>query len=358
MVAPSDDVQIPASGTNWTVGPLTGTATKAAPTAGQLADGLVGGQSLKSRIWNYIENTNARWLEFLRTEANTAKFGDGSDGAVVQGAGTLTLTRDMYYTDLTLSDAASVVASDGERIFCSGTYTMVTGATARNNGVDTVVANRLGANGAPNRASVSLTRALLGGGDGADGPNTSSTAGTQASSVVFRQGGGGGGGGDDGQGNAGGNAQGSASLPASVGGYRHYPECVTRRFVDPLTSTFAALGGGVGGSSGGNASAGGNQHGGPGGGGAGALVIVARRIVLASGAVLSAVGGAGGDGVTAATGAGGGGGGGGGVIVLITRDLQDAGATITVAGGLGGTGKGTGSPGADGGVGVILSLTG
>ena len=50
-------------------------------------------------------------------------FGDGSDGPVTISSGTTTLTRDMYYSDLTVS-STGVLLTAGYRIFVSGTLTV------------------------------------------------------------------------------------------------------------------------------------------------------------------------------------------------------------------------------------------
>lgn len=306
-------------------------------------------------------------VNFLRDEAGSDKFGDGSDGDVtLSTGGTTTLTRDMYYNNLTISHASRVVESAGFRIFVAGTLTMVSGATIQNNGDDAPDDDQAGAEGAPTRYSdpINLQSSFLGGGDGADAPVTTNTAGTQADPVLFRLGGAGGAGGDDGAGNAGGAAQTGSLTAPERGGWRHFPRCVELRMPVMTGDTLEEilLGGGVGGSSGGNDGAGGGTHAGSGGGGGGVVCICARRAVLAAGAIIRANGGDGGDAFNApgsgGTGSGGGGGGGGGVVVFICRDLQDSGATIEAVGGTGGAGDDTGVAGDDGEDGLVLQLTG
>lgn len=47
-------------------------------------------------------------------------FGDGSDGNVTI-SGTVTLTRDMFYGNLTLSDG-SILKTNGYKVYVNGTF--------------------------------------------------------------------------------------------------------------------------------------------------------------------------------------------------------------------------------------------
>lgn len=58
--------------------------------------------------------------------------GDGSDGAVTISSNT-TLTRDMYYSSLTV-DTNSTLKANGFRIYCTGTVTVDSGSSIINNG--------------------------------------------------------------------------------------------------------------------------------------------------------------------------------------------------------------------------------
>ena len=350
MSSPTTNPPIWGSDTNFSSGPDSGEPVKVAPSAGVLAQGFVPGFSFLAAIINYVLYWLSSWVEFFRAESDTSKFGDGSDGTVTLGtAGTTTLSRDMFYQNLTISHASRIVQPQGYRIFVSDTLTLSAGRI-ENDGAN-AVDDTAGAGG--------LSGSLLGGGNGAAGPVLANTAGTQAAALVWLFGGTGGAGGADGGGESGGAAQTGTAPPANDGSFRSFPGCVELRRTSTVDQLGYRAGGGAGGSSGANDAAGGGQHGGGGGGGGGVIVIVARRLILSAGTTIRANGGNGGTGFnTVGAGAGGGGGGGGGVIVIIAREVQDAGATVQVNGGSGGAGDDAGSAGSAGSAGKILRMTG
>jgi hypothetical protein len=107
-------------------------------------------------------------------------FGDGSDGAVTISSGTTTLTRDYYYTNLTINGTGKI-AVNGWRVFCSGTLDLTAaGASAINaNGGDG--ANAIGLTGGDVGAIVgygSLGPSIIGstGGDGGTGAGVQAAA--------------------------------------------------------------------------------------------------------------------------------------------------------------------------------------
>src|SRR5690606_30557009 len=64
-----------------------------------------------------------------------ALFGSGSDGDVSLAAGTTTLTRTMYYNNLTLSGTA-VLNTNGFKVYVRNTLSIADNAVIRNNGAN------------------------------------------------------------------------------------------------------------------------------------------------------------------------------------------------------------------------------
>lgn len=284
-------------------------------------------------------------------------FGDGSDGNVTLSAGTTTLTRSMYYNNLTLTGSAKIVTA-GFRVFIKGTLDLSAagvgainwngnsgvGATTQVGGAAgaALVASAVGGSAAGSAGATGV--AGVGAVSAAPGAATPSNGGAGGASGV-------GGTGTSGAGGASG-AGGTSTVPATI-----------RYFAAEFNRGASLIVGGAGGDGGASgAGDGGNlgRGGGGGGGGAGILIILANTITK-SGATpagaISAIGGVGGNGATAALGAVGGGGGGGGAgggwIYLAYNSL--AGPVVTdllVAsggdGGVGGNGFLTGGGGGGG----------
>jgi len=85
-----------------------------------------------------MNNLETQYDESLADSAGKGIFGDGSDGNVVTaggGAGDVTLARDMFYVDLTVT-AGDTITTAGYRIFVRGTLT--NNGTISNNGTDAV----------------------------------------------------------------------------------------------------------------------------------------------------------------------------------------------------------------------------
>lgn len=298
-------------------------------------------------------------------------FGDGSDGDLTLTT-TLSLTRDMFYNNLTISGATGVLATNGYRVFVAGTLD-VTGAVANaiSHNTSTGVA-------APGSGSVTVVTGAAGATDTTPGPlgGTSGTSGGNGGSTS-------GSGGSNGtayanttsvfpngfytapSGNNGSPATGTPPVGAGgVGGASTNPTLTfpaRRAWVDwtplaagKLLSAAPGLGGGGGG---GHASGGG---GGGGGGGAGCygLAIYANTINRSAGTAvgfINMVGGAGGAGGSVPAGTGGKGGGGtggqGGFVYIVYGTLtgtSKAGA-IKSTGGQGGSHGSGGNQGATGG---------
>jgi hypothetical protein len=234
-----------------------------------------------------------------------ALFGDGIDASPTLSQNT-TLTRDMYYENLTI-DPGITLDTNGFRVFVAGTLTLGNGASIEDNG-----AASTGAGPGAGASAGTLGAGVSGGYSGVT-PNTEQNS----------------------LGGAGGCAE-SISNPLTCG----YPggqvaaplldeggSNVFRSAVQAITgytpgSAGALVTGGGGGS--GSCSAGGCTVG-YGGGGGGVVVVAAANVVLTSGsATISANGG---------NALPDGGGGGGGVVVVVTTSAQPAGLTLSAAGG-------------------------
>ena len=271
-------------------------------------------------------------------------YGDGSDGDVTISANT-TLTRDMYYNNLTVNSGITL-SSGGYRIFVKNTLT--NNGTIKNNGTN-------GVNGQPGAGT--------GGAGGSTGSLKGGTVGGNSLESAYGGGGGGGAGitfiaariivntgtvsangGNGGNGSAnsqtgysnygqagtsldpglgaagakGGDSRSSGGLTgasggtltaptAAKGGFRTYPSCMLLREIESTTQT---IGGGTG-------------------GGAGAQEI--------------------------SYGNGGGGGGGGGLVMILYTKLTDTGS-ITATAGTGGTGGNGGTNGTTGTDGSVIKL--
>lgn len=343
---------------------------------------------------NLPAGTSGQFLQTLGSGANPAwadvitPFGDASDGNT-SVTGATTLTRDMFYDDLTVS-GAGVVNTASFRIFANN---ITNNGIIRNNGNngangengkqnDVSEGPADGGAGGASVAAGSLPAALPGqtggnGGlgvssdtDGLDGSN--GTAGGTVTKGIGVIGGGkssGGAGSILGNGGAGGFA-GSGKFPGdggSGGGEgqksgtvfnapRTFPSAYFLIDTQPSIVTLgisAGSGSGAGGGSGGGSLGGGGTSGGGGAGGGsgspGGIVAIFSRTITNNSSIQSiggngGNGGNGGDSVNTGSqehGPGGGGGGGsggsGGVIILVYRTLNNNG-TISVAGGSAGNG--------------------
>lgn len=255
-------------------------------------------------------------------------FGDGSDGDVTVST-TITLTRDMYYRNLTVT-SAGIINTDGYRIYCTqafrnagivrsigGNASGITGGTAPGFG-------RLGNTSSGSNGRNTVGNGAAGGAVGFSFSDSLSTGGVGGSVT-------GGNGGNSGQPT---NSTGGENIVAD---FQNIVSAITgHAIIWPFASTVPwSLSGG---SSGGSGGLGTGASGSSGGGGAGGgIVIIAANIVSNTGTI-SAAGGNGGN--ASGTGNIGGGGGGGGGQVFITG-LQVTEGTINLAGGSAGTGVGT-----------------
>lgn len=296
---------------------------------------------------------------------NIFYFGDGSDGAL-NCTGSVVLTRDMFYSSLTIGTGC-VLNAAGFRIFVSGNTDLtacpadgiIGNGAAGGNGGATGGAGAAGA-GSPSGSFLSNTITNNG---GVGGITTGSAGG--ASGVATSVLGGGcavsGAGGLGTTGNTGG-ASSAAVTPSGALSFRRF----SVDFIKPAGSSLTAflpstrcVGGGGGGGDGTNSGAGG----GGGGGLSGPIWLSSNTISRGAGTAVSCIrahGGNGGNGGNASlgtlgTGGGGGGSGAGGGYIFIAY-FQITGTTATNAvdvsggaGGTGGTGHGTSGLGGNGG---------
>jgi hypothetical protein len=256
-------------------------------------------------------------------------YGTGVDGDVTI-AGTVALTRDMFYDNLTVS-AGATLNPNGFRIFVRDTLT-VDGTVQRNGRSATVddgaVATAPGAGVNP-----VLGSGAAGGrtGHGFGGHDPVGVAGSSASWAL------GGAGGAGGTGSAAGGAGGPVLVPEN-GAYAFHDVVLALLGVAHYLNAFIAINGGGGGGGGGAYWAQYQATGGGGGAGGAVIVIAARH--LAGAGVISSRGGDGAPSLLAEDGVGygggGGGGGGGGVIVLVTSDADTGAIMLDVSPGAGG----------------------
>lgn len=267
-----------------------------------------------------------------------ALFGDGSDGDVVV-AGITTLTRAMYYDDLTVQ-AGAAIQSAGFPIFVRGTLTIENTGEIRMNG-----APAAGMTGGTGYASVGV----LGGqsGNGVNGRNTvgaGAAGGAAPANEMHAGGAGNGGAGGAAGGQAGGAGGASTAVAAGYGQFRSLAHFGFGMLAQQGTGR--VLGGGGGGGAGGCDP--GVDTASSGGGGAGGGAIVISCYDLDNSGKITADGGAGGDGAVTGAGVAGGGGGGQGGQVHVFAWKTTALGTIRAQGGAGGTAAGGGSDGGQG----------
>ena len=352
--------------------------------------------------------SSADWVTFNSKvgASNLPYFGDGSTSGTTTISGTIQLSADTYYQNLTIA-SGGVLHLRGWRVFVSGTLDLTNaGANAiHNNGYAGNNSGGFGgaANGSATTGKLGVGRTVAGGedttsnaadsaGKGGNGGNggsagngngvagTSSTtptanlyriAGTAGAGGKGGNAGGTGANGGAGQTNVANNASGYIALIRNIGvyGILKYEELANNTFLgSPTTQTvFPGLNGGGGG--GGAGAAGGGGGGGAGGGGGGFTFVYAKTILISAStnaAAIAAIGGAGGNGGSsgnANTGGGAGaGGGGGGYVYVLCNSITGGNYTfISAAGGAGGNGAnglgtGFGGQGGSGGSGGRITV--
>lgn len=309
--------------------------------------------------------------------ALTASFisSDGSDGDVTISPGTTTLTRNMYYNNLTVNGTATLNTA-GYKIFVKNLTIVDTsggGGGIQHNG-------NAGGNataGTGGTGATALTTAFhfptpIGGGNGANGVNNSAgvnATGTSVDTVVNTNNGANGGTGGGETGYLGGTGTGGTStVPfyirdlVSANTFIKYTSATAFKLANMASQS---SGGGSGGASSGTNTSGG----GGGGGGCGGFVFITTKSLSLTGTgciqANGGNGGNGGNGTNVFTGGGGGGGGGNGGVVVAIYSSKTGTGTMVANGGTGGT-KGTNSGalsfqptnGANGNAGLVIEITG
>lgn len=347
-----EDVADAAFGRVMLMGLLTGLNTSALSAGSRLYLGLTAGTltttkpenpNLVQRLGNVLTSNattgqiqiRVQEVENEDSESSSVMslFGDGSDGDVTIGSNT-TLTRDMYYNNLTVS-ATFTLTTGGFKIY-------VRGKAQIDGTIDASGATGGGTGGGSGGSTATL-------GVGANGGAGTTTIGTAGSNTTNGTGGAGGAGGA-GTGGAGGAGGTVAALIAAGGSIQQvkHPNVA-------LTGYSYLLGAKLSGGAGGGGGGGDTSATGAGGGGAGRVLLLAGRYIIGAGTV-RAKGGNGGAGV--ATNRGGGGGGGGGTILVTSQnDTTLTSLTFDVSGGTGGaSGGGGASAGSAGSTGNVFRL--
>lgn len=316
---------------------------------------------LGSQYWSSATGSNdtTLWVKMRGTPADVTGwvatvqyqdfgiYGTGSDGDVVLGAGTTTITRDMFYNTLSVPSGATL-ETNGYRVFVrgntsvtagtlgfAGALTVAAGGTIRCNGQDAITTT-----GGIVKAAGSIKGRVVG---GSGGVAAGSVGGSTNTPITY---GGTAGAGGAGGGGAGGAAGSAPPIANSNGSFSSITE-----LAHGCTANNVFTDGGPGGGGGGGDGA---LAGGGGGGGGGVLIICARTISNLG--AIECKGGAGAAGPTNNT--GGGGGGGGGVVFIIAFTAPGAsgnGNACDVSGGAAGAaGGGTGVIGTVGTAGLII----
>jgi hypothetical protein len=305
-------------------------------------------------------------------------FGNGSDGTVVITSGTTTLTRDMYYANLSISGTGRV-DPNGFRIFVSGqlsltsapegaiSYITGNGGSATTNATTGYIAGIAGTGASSTTSYYGRSTSGTIGGEGTTTAAGNTATAVTANSPIFLGGWISGRGGVAATGTAGTVTQTLQTASTTAIGWG-------RAFIDLsapfISGTFYCSAGGNGGN--GGAATGGFRGGGGGGGGAGNIgcFIYANEVVIGSSTADSAikfVGGTGGNGGTMDTtdgqGKGGGGAGGQGgftyiVYNKVTGSMTSGRFLVNASGGEGGTGHRGGQGGASGPVSLYKLSTG
>lgn len=321
--------------------PASGHVIPVTGTDGNLAEGFLpyGSVTSSSGVSDAGKYTRLNATGTLSTSFNLYMFGSGSDGDATISA-TTTLSRDMFYNDLTVNSA---LVTSGYRIHVAGTLSG-TGTIdwgTPNNGADGsgmtggAGGTQSGSGPFKNTAGAAGGNGSSAGGGGGDGASRTST---------IKSGAAGGNGGMDGTGDFGvGGSAGTATIPYPFIGSGHTIYGFANATSGPVELIYAAAGSGGGGGGASAGSGSGNQ--GAGGGGAGAsggLIYISAKTFSGSFTIKS-VGGNGGNGANATgshdeDGGGGGGAGGSGGSAIVIYSTKTWTGSYNLAGGTGGTG--------------------
>lgn len=298
----------------------------------------------------------------------TYAWGDCSDGNVTVNS-SVTLTRDMFYNNLTLG-ASAALNPGGYRIFVCGTLDLTAAPSLAINYSGSNGGNASGGTGGTASAA-SIAHELGIGAQGQSGVNgtVSSSNGTAGGNGISSNNGGNSAGAGAGGGDGTVFSGGAAGTQSAANTYKpsYWPSVLPGTSFAGLS--FGVTNAGAGGASGGSGGNSAGTSGGSGAGGNGGNVIsifanTISRGTNANSSIINASGGTGGNGAAGAGGGGGGGGsgGGGGYVLIGYATLTGSAITnaIEISGGAGGAGGNGSSPalggdgGGSGGSGTVL----
>lgn len=304
---------------------------------------------------------NLKWVPNSGFGIGGNYFGDGTDGDVTVTTA-ITLTKDMYYHNLTISGAGAINAA-GFRIQVQNILDISAAGVDAIHWTSTGGSPGLGSGGPGGGGSTGVAATLqvgTTGGSGSTGSNTGAVLPGSGSATVAVSGGGLGGAGGIG---------GASSL--GIGGLGGTGGACTDRHLHRIQADLSYVtsvntlqvisgGSGGGGGGGGHGSSGGSGAGGSGAGAGGNVIYIAALIINRGGSTPAGCiavrggpgGGASGTPVAAgAAGGAGGGGGGGGYLYIICSALTGSSSVANAAASIGGAGGAGGSAPAGGGVG-------
>lgn len=318
-------------------------------------------------------------------------FGDGSDGASTTVA-TTTLSRDMYFTDLTVANGTTII-TNGFKVYVKNTTTFVgTGRLWANGNAGGNGGNGSGAsNGAAGAAgaiaysvgTLPIPSAGIAGGAGDGAAGTDGASGKSLTNIAGSNGGKGGNGQSCGGGGSNGGAKGAGGAKVARSYINSIFDISFATFLDTYGGTTARMlstnGSGSGGTGNKDQNSGTSTDAAGGGGGSGSgggvIYLASNKIITVNGNIYAtAAGGNGGNGGNPACtgspvnqgGSGGGGGGDGGAIILIYSSKTGTGTTNVAGGSKGVHSVGVncgcdsandGDDGVDGATGLVLSFS-
>lgn len=283
--------------------------------------------------------------------------GNGSDGNVTLATDT-TLTRDMYYNNLTINAGVTLYPS-GWRVFVKNT--LLNNGTINYDGANGTIGNSgggsLGVGGAGGAVVATGPMKNTAGQNGNNGGNIATTpaagSATAAQIALGGRSGAGGKGGDSGQAGNGANAGAAGALTADIVNIQPFESYLVAGSENIVSDKIAAylwsinhqtqikIGVAASGGGGGGGGTGTYGSGGGGGGATGGTILIVATTITNNG-IITAKGGNGGAGANGGSGGsywgpgGGGGGGGGGAIILVYKNITAG--TIVVTAGSGGAG--------------------
>lgn len=273
-------------------------------------------------------------------------FGNGSDGNVTASID-VSLTRDMYYDNLTI-DSGAIVYTNNWRVFVKNTLTLNNGGFRCITGID----------GSGVTAGARPPLNFYGRGTAATNGVAGAASGPASTPVSPGMGPQGGQGGSDGGIRVGGTV-GGVTLEPTISGGIQFIRSVIGLMNGRSVKTISVGGYGISGpqvlGTGGTGGGAGTASTSGGGGGTGGWVVVIARLIVdgGGGGTIYARGGNGGNAVSGNAGGGGGGPGGNCGIVTDSNPIP-AGILYDANGGTGGTGLGTGTTGSTGDAGRVV----